>query len=91
VFDTLGVLQKRARQNGVKNLALNYTWTGGKQCKTVPSGFYVLWSGPYPDAKTARQLCNRLGWKKADDPCFGRAIDEGYKGKQHIRPDGTYD
>jgi hypothetical protein len=73
-------------------LNLKVTRIDGDQCETVPTGYFVFWSGPYPSAEAAKEICNRLGWKTASDwrYCFGRTIDENYKGKKHIRPDGTY-
>jgi hypothetical protein len=91
VFGTLRTVQQRAEKHGVK-VRLNYSSPDINKCKTVPSGYYILWSGPYADANAAKQICNELGWKLASDvgSCFGRTIDKDLKGKKHIRPDGVY-
>lgn len=91
VFDTLRDVQQRAAKNGM-SLRLHYTWAGTNQCSAIPRNFYLLWSGPYPNAAAAKQVCNRLGWTKANDDnkCYGRTIDPARKDKKIIRPDGTY-
>jgi len=91
VSNTVRDVQRRVKNSGAR-IALNYTWTDGSQCRTIGTGYYVLWSGPYSDATSAQKVCNKLGWTKASDydSCHGLTIDRDYEGKRHIRPDGVY-
>jgi hypothetical protein len=82
-------VQETAKKHDAK-LSINYTRTDGRQCSIGPSGYHLLWSGPYADATAAMRTCNQLGWKKRNDwrYCYGRTIDRNYTGKRHIGPDG---
>jgi len=92
VAEVLADKQKLAQQHGMKQLHIYYTRIDEDQCETLPRGYYIFWSGPYPSAVAAKQVCNALGWtnREGSRKCYGRTIDKDRKGKRRIAPDGTY-